>query len=131
GRAGGSVMPDQKRLRLVLATPLDESLCRLLEEREPRVQFIRDHDLLPPQRHPGDHYGDPDFRRSPRGQTEFEAMLRSADAIYGVPDLSPALLAQTAGENRSLRWVQAMAAGAAPMIKKAELNRDQLDRIVF
>src|SRR5690606_29551132 len=67
----------------------------------------------------------------PRGQAEFEAMLRSADAIYGIPDLSPPLLARMADENRGLRWVQAMAAGAAPMIKKAGLDRDQLDRIVF
>lgn len=124
-------MPDQTKLRIALATPLEEGLCRLIEELEPRVDLIRDHGLLPSQRHPGDHYGDPSFVRSPRGQAEFEAMLRSADAIYGIPDLSPGLLAQVASENSSLRWVQAMAAGAAPMIKKAGLDRDQLGRIAF
>jgi len=122
-------MPD--RLRLALATPLDENLCRRVEELEPRVEFVRDHDLLPPQRHAGDHYGDPAYTRSPRQQAQFELMLREADAFYGIPDLSPPLLAQAAAENPRLRWVQAMAAGAAPLIKKAGLDHEQVARIAF
>jgi phosphoglycerate dehydrogenase-like enzyme len=116
---------------MVLATPLEEELCQLVEAREPRVELVRDHDLVPPQRYPGDHYGEPDWRRSTRGQAAFNAMLRSADALYGIPDLSPTLLAQVASENRDLRWVQAMASGAASLIQRAGLAREELDRIVF
>ena len=116
---------------MALATPLDEDLCRFVEEQEPRVELIRDHDLLPPQRYPGDHYGALDWKRSARGQTKFDEMLRSADAIYGVPDLSPAALARAVHQNDGLRWVQAMASGAAPLIRKAGLGRGALERIVF
>ena len=48
-------MTEGRRLRMVLATPLDETLCRLVESREPRVELVRDHDLLPPMRQPGGH----------------------------------------------------------------------------
>ena len=52
------------RLRVVAATPISEELVALVTSIEPRVDFVRDQDLLPPMRHPGDHSGDPEFQRS-------------------------------------------------------------------
>ena len=43
-----------KTLKAVVAVPLPEELCRLIEEREPRLQVIRDHSLVPPMRGPSD-----------------------------------------------------------------------------
>ena len=52
-------MDHADRLRMVLATPLDEGLCQRFEQLEPRVELVRDHSLLPPMQYPGDHSGDP------------------------------------------------------------------------
>ena len=116
-------------LRMVLATPLSEELCALFERLEPRVELVRDHSLLPPMRHPGDHGGDPDWRRTPEQQSRFERLLDSADALYGIPDVSPAALARTVAANPRLRWVQTMAAGGAAQVAAAGLADADLDRL--
>jgi phosphoglycerate dehydrogenase-like enzyme len=119
------------RLRVVVATPLSEELCELIEQREPRIDLIRDQTLLPPQRHPGDHAGDPDFSRRPEQQARFDAMVDSAEALYGLPDESPAALGRTAAANPGLRWVHATPAGGGAQVKAAGLSDDQLARIAF
>lgn len=123
-------MSTADRLRVVVATPLDEALCERIEAAEPRIELVRDQSLLPPMRWAADHPGDPSFQRTPEQQQAFEALLRSADALYGFPDESPAALARTVRANPRLRWVQAMAAGAGSQLKAADLTREELDRIV-
>lgn len=118
-------------LRMVLATPLPEELCVQLEQEAPGVELVRDHSLLPPMRHPGDHDGDPSFRRTPEQQAAFDALVDSAEALYGIPDVSPAALARTVAANPRLRWVQTMAAGGAAQVAAAGLPEGTLDRIAF
>ena len=48
-----------ERLRVVVATPLAEQHCELIERLEPRIDLIRDQSLYPPMRHPADFSGDP------------------------------------------------------------------------
>ncbi len=122
-------MDDARRLRMVLATPLSEELCRRLEGLEPRVELVRDHDLLPPMRYPGDHAGDPSFRRTPDEQARFDALLDTADALYGIPDVSPDALRRTVEANPRLRWVQTMAAGGAAQVAAAGLAESELARV--
>jgi len=98
---------------------------------EPRIDFIRDQSLLPPSRFPGDHAGDPSFRRTPEEQARFDELVDSAEALYGVPDENPAALARTAAANPRLRWVQTMPAGGGGQVKAAGLTDDQLQRIAF
>lgn len=124
-------MPDPDRLRVVVASPLAEELCRLIEEREPRIELVRDPSLHPPMRHPADFTGDPAFSRTPGQQRAFEELLDSADALYGIPDVDPAALKRTADANPGLRWVHTMAAGGGAGVKAAGLDADQLGRIVF
>ena len=106
-------MTPSTKLRVVVATPLSEENCRLIEQREPRVDLIRDHSLNPPMRYPADFAGDPQFRRSDTQQRQFEAMVDSADALFGIPDLQPKALTRTVKANPRLRWVHTMAAGEA------------------
>ena len=124
-------MADVARLRMVLATPLDEELCAMFERLEPRVELVRDHSLLPPMRHPGDHGGDPAWHRTPAQQVRFDALVDSADALYGIPDVSPDALARTVAANPRLRWVQTMAAGGAAQVAAAQLSAHDLARITF
>lgn len=119
------------RLRVVVATPLSEELCGLIEEREPRVELVRDQSLLPPRRHPADHSGDPAFTRTPDGQARFEGMLAHADVLFGIPAQNPAALRAAVGANPRLRWVHTMAAGGGAQVRAAGLTAGQLDRVVF
>ncbi len=120
-----------ERLRVAVASPLSEELCRLIEQREPRIDLVRDQSLYPPMRHPADFGGDPDFRRTPEQQQAFEQLIDSADALYGIPDVDPAALKRAADANPGLRWVHTMAAGGGGQVKAAGLSPEQLKRITF
>ena len=87
------------RLRAVVATPLAEEHCKLIERLEPRIELVRDQRLYPPMRHPADFAGDPSFRRTPDQQRAFEKMLDSAEVLYGIPDVDPIALKRTADAN--------------------------------
>lgn len=119
------------RLRAVVATPLSDELGALITELEPRIDLVCDQTLLPPMRWPGDHEGDPQFRRTPEQQAAFDALVDSAEALYGTPDTDPAHLHRTVEKNPSLRWVHTMAAGGGAQVKAANLSTEALERIHF
>ena len=118
-------------LRVAVASPLSEELCGVVERLEPRIDLVRDQSLYPPMRHPADFGGDPSFRRSAEQQQAFEAMVDSAEALYGIPDVDPQALRRTVDANPRLRWVHTMAAGGGGQVKAAGLTADQLQRITF
>ncbi len=124
-------MSSDTRLRAVVATPLSEEDAERILQLEPRLELVRDQALYPPMRHPADFSGDPAFRRTPEQQQAFEAMVDSADVLYGIPDVDPAALRRTVEANRRLRWVQTMAAGGGGQVKAAGLTAEQLERIAF
>ncbi|NUU17182.1 D-2-hydroxyacid dehydrogenase [Cellulomonas humilata] len=119
------------RLRVVVATPLTDEHCALLSRLEPRIDVVCEQGLLPPMRWPGDHEGDPAFRRSADDQARFDALVDTADALYGLPDTDPESLARTIRANPGLRWVHTMAAGGGGQVKAADLTADELARIAF
>ena len=121
----------ENRLRAVVAVPLAEELCRLVEELEPRLELVRDHRLVRPMRGPADWSGDPRHIRTPVDQLAFDRMVDSADVLFGIPDVDPTSLARTVAANDRLRWVMTTAAGGGGQVKEAALDRDALDRIVF
>lgn len=118
-------------LRAVLAVPLPEALCQLIESLEPRLELVRDHALLAPMRGPADWSGDPAFRRTAEQQRAFEALLDSAEALFGIPDVNPAALARTVRANPTLRWVMTTAAGGGAQVRQAQLSPADLDRVLF
>lgn len=118
-------------VRVVLATPLAPELRHLITDVDPAVELIVDDDLLPTQRFPGDHDGEPGYQRTPAQQESFEQLLSTADVLYGIPDTSPTLLGTAVRTNPRLRWVQTMAAGGGSQVKAAGLSGEELDRVVF
>lgn len=118
-------------LRVFVCTPLAEELCQLIERQEPRVELVRDQSLLPRQRHPGDHRGDPTFTRTPEQQQRFDDLIDSAEALYGLPDESGTALHRTVEANPNLRWVHTTPAGGGAQVKSAHLSDEQLERILF
>lgn len=121
----------ETRLRAVVAVPLPEELCVLIEELEPRLEVVRDHALTHPARWAADWSGDPEHTRTPAEQEAFDAMVDSADVLFGAPDVDADALARTVAANPRLRWVMTTAAGGGSTVKAAGLPRADLDRIVF
>ena len=119
-----------ERLRVVVATPLTDELCDLITQLEPRIDLVCEQDLLPPMRWAGDHEGDPTFSRTPEEQERFEELLGTAEALYGIPDTNPALLAKIVERNADLRWVHTMAAGGGGQIRAANLSDEDLERVL-
>lgn len=128
---GISMSENEKKLRVVVAVPLAEAYCRLIEELEPRVEVIRDHSLVHPMQGPADWSGDPSHVRTADEQRAFDAMVDSADALFGIPDVDSAALARTTAANPALRWVMTTAAGGGGQVKAAGLDRETLDRVIF
>lgn len=118
-------------LRVFVPTPLPEPLCELIEQLEPRIELVRDQSLLPPQLYAGDHQGDGEFRRTPPQQCEYERLIDSAEALYGVPGQSGSELRRAVRANPNLRWVHTTPAGGGSQVKAAQLTTDELDRVTF
>ncbi|HEY5880758.1 MAG TPA: D-2-hydroxyacid dehydrogenase [Nakamurella sp.] len=131
-RGGRALRPQAGgRLRVVASTPISEELIAQIVAAEPRIDFVRDQSLLPPQLFPGDHAGDPNFHRTVEQQAAFDALVDSAEVLYGVPDEKPAALARTVAVNPGLRWVHTMPAGGGAQVQSAGLAEEALTRIAF
>lgn len=118
-------------MRIAVATPLPRDLFEYISARHPDVEVIWEPDLLPPMRWPGDFGGDPSFVRTPEQRRRFEAILDSADVLYGIPDVSPEQLRRTVESNSRLLWVMVMAAGGGATVKAAQLLPEDLRRVAF
>lgn len=116
---------------VVLATPLAPELRHLITEVDERIELLAHDELLPPQRYPGDHTGEPAFCRTPQQQESFEQLLAQADVLYGIPDVDATLLGRTVADNPELRWVQTMAAGGGATVRDANLAAADLERVLF
>jgi len=119
------------RLRVAVAAPLTDALHALIETAEPRVELMRDASLVAPKRWDADFSGDPGFRRTAEQQSRFEALLDTADALYGIPDVDPDALSRTIKANPGLRWVHTMAAGGGGQVRAAGLSPAELERVAF
>jgi phosphoglycerate dehydrogenase-like enzyme len=115
---------------VMIASPLEEELAGRVVEADPRVELLFDAALLPPARYPGDHAGDPGFRRDPDAEARWRAMLDRAEVTFGIPGDSAEGLTVLLAEAPRLRWVHATSAGAGELVHRAGLDRDALDRVV-
>lgn len=113
---------------VAIAVPLEAELVESIRAAHPSVTVLYQPDLLPPERFPADHAGDPDFRRTPEQEERYWAMINQAQVLYGLPNESPAGLAQVARQNPHLQWVQAMAAGAGGAVKASGLDLESLQK---
>ncbi|GAC1513244.1 MAG: D-2-hydroxyacid dehydrogenase [Pseudarthrobacter sp.] len=113
---------------VAIAVPLEAELVDRIRAVDPSVTVLYEPDLLPPERFPADHSGDPDFKRTPAQEERYWSMLNKAQVLYGLPNESPAGLARIAQENPRLQWVHAMAAGAGGAVKASGLDQETLSK---
>ena len=111
---------------VAIAVPLEAELVDRLRAGVPSVTVLYDPDLLPPERFPADHSGDPAFSRTAEQEERYWSMLNQAQVLYGLPNESPAGLARIARENPHLQWVHCMAAGAGGAVKASGLDQATL-----
>lgn len=115
-------------LTVAIAVPLEAEHVEAIRAANPSVTVLYEPELLPQERFPADHAGDPAFKRTQEQEARYWEMLRSADVLYGFPNESPAGLAKIASSEK-LQWIQAMAAGAGGAVKAAKLSDEDLARI--
>lgn len=113
---------------VAIAVPLEAELVERIRAVDPSVTVLYDPELLPPERFPADHSGDPDFRRTPEQEERYWDMLDRAQVLYGIPNESPAGLARVARSNPHLEWIHAMAAGAGGAVKASGLDAGALQK---
>jgi phosphoglycerate dehydrogenase-like enzyme len=113
---------------VAIAVPLEAELVERIRAVDPSVTVLYEPELLPPERFPADHSGDPDFRRTPDQEERYWDMLGRAQVLYGFPNESPAGLARIAGSNPRLEWIHAMAAGAGGAVKASGLDAGALQK---
>jgi phosphoglycerate dehydrogenase-like enzyme len=113
---------------VAIAVPLEAELVERIRAVDPSVTVLYEPELLPPERFPADHAGNPDFRRTPEQEERYWDMLNKAQVLYGLPNESPAGLARIAGSNPRLEWIHAMAAGAGGAVKASGLDAATLQK---
>jgi phosphoglycerate dehydrogenase-like enzyme len=123
-------MSTESPLTVGIAVPLEAEHVEAIRAVDPSIAVLYEPDLLPPERFPADHSGDPSFRRSPDAEERYWKLVNSADVLYGFPDESPAGFARVVAENPRLRWVHAMAAGAGGAVKASGVSSADLERVI-
>src|SRR2546426_4700178 len=115
-------------LTIAIAVPLEAELVERIRAVDPSVTVLYEPELLPPERFPADHSGDPGFKRTPEQEARYWEMLGKSQVLYGIPNENPASLARIARENPHLQWVHAMAAGAGGAVKASGLDAGELSK---
>lgn len=114
---------------MAIATPLEAQLVQEIRTVAGPVEVLYEPDLLPETRYPGDHRGVDGATRGAQAQRRWQAMLRRAEVLFGLPGDSPAGLAAAVRANPGLRWVQGTAAGTGEQVRAADLTRAELERV--
>jgi phosphoglycerate dehydrogenase-like enzyme len=117
--------------QVLIASPLEAELAARVRAADPRAEVVYEPDLLPPARYPGDHRGDPTFRRAPEAETRWRALLDGAEVLFGIPDDSAEGLAAAVTGLPRLRWVHATSAGAGEQVRRAGLPAEALKRVTI
>jgi phosphoglycerate dehydrogenase-like enzyme len=116
---------------VAIAVPLEAEHVERIRAVDPSVTVLYEPELLPPERYPADHSGDPAFRRTPEQEERYWQMLGSAQVLYGFPNDDAAGLARIAASNPHLQWIQAMAAGAGGTVKASGLDAGSLRKLTI
>lgn len=117
-------------LSVVIAVPLAADLVRRMRGERPDVEWCWEPSLLPTRRHPGDFAGAPGFVRTSANQAAYEALVRSSEVLFGIPDTDPAALRRAVVGNDRLRWVHTMAAGGGAQVRAAAIPEARLADLV-
>ncbi|MEN3344971.1 MAG: hypothetical protein V7635_1547 [Arthrobacter sp.] len=114
---------------VAIAVPLEAEHVERIRAVDPSVTVLYEPGLLPPERYPADHGGDPGFRRTAAQEERYWEILNQAQVLYGFPNENPAGLARIAASNPRLQWIHAMTAGAGGTVKASGLDSESLSKL--
>jgi phosphoglycerate dehydrogenase-like enzyme len=114
---------------VAIAVPLEAEQVERIRAVDPSVTVLYEPGLLPPERYPADHGGDPGFRRTAAQEERYWEILNQAQVLYGFPNENPAGLARIAASNPRLQWIHAMTAGAGGTVKASGLDTESLSKL--
>lgn len=114
---------------VAIAVPLEAEQVERIRAVDPSVTVLYEPELLPPERYPADHGGDPGFRRTAAEEERYWEILNQAQVLYGFPNENPAGLARIAASNPRLQWIHAMTAGAGGTVKASGLDTECLSKL--
>ncbi|HET6269429.1 MAG TPA: D-2-hydroxyacid dehydrogenase [Arthrobacter sp.] len=114
---------------VAIAVPLEAEHVERIRAVDPSVTVLYEPGLLPPERYPADHGGDPGFRRTAAQEERYWEILNQAQVLYGFPNENPAGLARIAASNPRLQWIHAMTAGAGGTVKASGLDTESLSKL--
>lgn len=104
--------------RILICSYLEPHLVDRIRGVSSDVEVVYRPDLIAKPRYAADHGGAP-LERSQDQQTEWEALLRSADILFDFDRSSMTTLAQRAP---NVRWIQASSAGIGQAVKRYGLD---------
>jgi phosphoglycerate dehydrogenase-like enzyme len=114
---------------VAIAVPLEAEHVERIRAVDPSVTVLYEPGLLPPERYPADHGGDPGFRRTAAQEERYWEILNQAQVLYGFPNENHAGLARIAASNSVLQWIHAMTAGAGGTVKASGLDTESLSKL--
>jgi phosphoglycerate dehydrogenase-like enzyme len=112
---------NQRRVRILITTPLEPDLLVQVAGIDPRLEVIYPAELIAVPRYPADH-------TLPRADTpdlqeRWRALLMTAEVLF---DFGPATLAQELPEWPALRWIQATSAGVGQFAARSGLTASRV-----
>ena len=120
-------------IRVTVCAPLSvdpvQALSSLLGALGVDVQICYPVDLLPAQRFPADHRGDPGFTRTGPQEPRWRELLARTEIALGIPGDSPSGFRDLVAAAPGLRWVQGTAAGTGEQVVSSGVGADVLDRV--
>lgn len=119
-------MARQHPVVIGITSPLEPEYVYQIRAAAPgRIDVRYEPDLLPPAQYVADHHGPSDWKRPPKQQAHWEAMLAECDVVWDVPEVvwdTPGAQPKPVLEIvPNLRWIQTTSAGVGPMIKRLGL----------
>ncbi len=111
-------MKVEKRVRVLIGSPLAESLVAQIRAVDPRLDVAFRPELLGTPRYDGDHYA-PANRDAAR-EAEFRALLAETEVLF---DFDAATAPQIVALAPRLRWVQSTSAGVGQAAKRFGLDK--------
>jgi len=120
-------------LAVTVCAPLSvdpvQALSGLLAALGADVEIRYPVDLLPPQRFPADHGGEPAFTRTGAQEARWRELLARTEVALGIPGDSPSGFRDLVTAAPQLRWVQGTAAGTGEQVVRSGVGSEVLDRV--
>ena len=116
-----------KTYNLLITSFLEKEHVERIREVDERINVIYHPNLIPPPRYIADHDGDPNFKRTPAQEQQWQRLLSQADILFDfdhthrsdLPDLAP-----------NVQWIQFTSSGIGAFVNR-ERYHERMPNTIF